>query len=153
MPVRIASAKGAPCDAIIDGLKWAGGLPNSSRRIPAKKADIINMSFGSSSLCPGIVDTLQQLTNKGVTLIAAAGNSSTSQSKYPASLPYVISVSATNKQDVLATYSNYGTSIDIAAPGGEPDEGVLSTAFVTPSDSSSYFEYYTPSEGTSMASP
>ena len=88
------------------------------------KAKIINCSFGSSLFSQFQYDALNLANQKGVLVIVAAGNDTTNNDtspKYPASynLANIISVAATNENDGLASYSNYGLqSVDVAAPGG-----------------------------------
>ncbi len=73
----------------------------------------------------------------GVIIIAAAGNQNSSSPSYPAAYDGVVSVSAVGPEKELAPYSNYGTTIDVAAPGGDFSkdinndgygDGVLSTS-------------------------
>jgi len=77
-----------------------------------------------------------------VVLIAAAGNESTSNKSYPAAYPYVIGVSATDTNDALASFSNFGDYIDFAAPG----VGIQAPGSATDS-------IYCVANGTSVASP
>jgi len=86
---------------------------------------------------------------KGGLVCFSAGNSSTNAPFYPAYYSKTIAVAATNNKDVLSYYSNYGTWVDICAPGGEQSYdgdpgGVLSTTF------GSTYEFL---QGTSMACP
>lgn len=80
-------------------------------------ADIISMSFGSSSS----PFTGQYIINvaraRGITLVAAAGNAATSTPHYPAAYANVIAVGATDQLDQKAYFSNYGSYIDVMAPG------------------------------------
>lgn len=98
--------------------------------------DYFNANGGGSALSGG-----------GITIFAA-GNSNSSASYYPGYYSGVLSVAATNNQDVRSYYSNYGTWVDISAPGGETNSvnarGVLSTV------TNSTYAYY---QGTSMACP
>lgn len=86
----------------------------------------------------------------GGVVIFASGNSNRDDRIFPAAYSEVIAVAATNNQDKKAAYSNYGTHIDISAPGGEtpgnPLRGILSTDL----ESRSFFAYR---QGTSMAAP
>jgi len=82
-------------------------------------ADIINMSFGGGSSDQNIADAVDYAYDKGVILVAAAGNDSTTAPSFPASLPEVISVGASKANDKRASYSNYGTYVDLFAPGGD----------------------------------
>src|SRR5690606_35268541 len=96
----------------------------------------------------------------GVTIVAAAGNDATSQFFYPASYNGVISVSAVGPQNTLAPYSNFGSEVDVTAPGGDVRrdvngdgyaDGVLSTAGDDSSGTTGFnFNFQ---NGTSMASP
>jgi len=87
-------------------------------------ADIINCSFGGPSFSRFLYDAYKLAGEKGVLVVAAAGNDAQDNdmnSTYPASydLENIISVAATNEDDFLASYSNYGkNSVDVAAPGG-----------------------------------
>lgn len=80
-------------------------------------AKIINMSLGGSSSSSTLDSALQYAHNKGVVLIAAAGNNGTSAVSYPANSPGVISVAASASTDKLYSFSEFGTWVDIAAPG------------------------------------
>ena len=163
MPVRVLGTGGSgSCWEIAQGMKWAGGLSNGSSQIPTRFADIINLSLGGAEVCDGQQEVVDRLTEKGIVVIAAAGNDATTIPLYPASLEGVISVSATTINDELAYYSSYGSTVDLAAPGGDvtvdsdnngdPD-GVLSTAMIVSSGSSVQTNTYDYSQGTSMASP
>ncbi|MBI4647817.1 MAG: S8 family serine peptidase, partial [Bacteroidia bacterium] len=112
-------------------------------------ANIISMSFGG----PGINDTYVNLMNvahqKGIVLVASAGNDFTTTPSYPASSDHVISVGATNRYDNITVYSNYGDNIDIMAPGG--DDGLLEDGiFSCFATSNSAYGYMI---GTSQACP
>jgi len=81
-------------------------------------ADIISMSFGGSeSLLEE--DAIDYAVNKGVILVAAAGNNGNNNSVYPAAYKNVLSVAATNKEGEKASYSTYGSWVDLAAPGDD----------------------------------
>ena len=163
MPVRVLGTGGfGSCWEIAQGMKWAGGLSNDTSRLPARFADVINMSLGFDIICDGQQELVDRLTSKGIVVVASAGNNSNSIPQYPASLDGVISVSATTIDDELAYYSSFGDSIDVAAPGGDltadldgngdPD-GVLSTMMMIEPGSSVQTSSYTYLQGTSMASP
>lgn len=81
-------------------------------------ADVISMSWGGSD--GGFVtgeNLMKSATNAGIVLVAAAGNSNTNTLYYPAAYPNVIAVAATDANDVKAGFSNYGTWVDVSAPG------------------------------------
>ncbi len=103
-------------------------------------AAIVNMSFGGPEDDPILDDAVQYAAERGVILVAAAGNLSSGAPFYPAWLPGVTAVSATDSSDAFASwFSNYGPDIAVAAPG----VGVLSTI-------PGGYGYKT---GTSMATP
>jgi serine protease len=160
MPIRVLGKGGGTDFDIIEGVRYAAGLTNGSGTLPAKRADIINLSLGG----PGFSQTAQavvtQVRNLGVIIIAAAGNDNSNQLFYPASYAGVVSVSAVDMNKVRAPYSNFGTEVDVAAPGGDVGsdlnndgfvDGVLSTKG---DDSTGVIQAaYEFENGTSMASP
>lgn len=104
-------------------------------------AKVVNMSLGGSGNCPStMTNVLSYAAGKGVTLVAAAGNNNNNAAYFcPASNPNVITVSATDSQDRKAAFSNYGDTVEVAAPG----VSILST----------HGSSYDWLNGTSMASP
>ncbi|MGB0931295.1 MAG: S8 family serine peptidase, partial [Chitinophagales bacterium] len=85
----------------------------------AAGADVISMSWGGPAYSQTLQDLMSIAHQKGITLVAAAGNSDTDAPMYPASYEHVISVGATTQEDERAFFSNYGTAIDVMAPGFE----------------------------------
>jgi len=123
------------------GLQWA--INNG--------ADVVSMSFGG----PGFNNTFQNLVNTGwsmgVSMLASAGNDNVSSPHYPSAYNHVISVASTNEDDIKSDFSNYGTSIDVCAPGGYGilgPNGLMSTTYENTS-----YGYYNTYFGTSMATP
>lgn len=162
MPIRVLGKDGGTTYDIVQGVRYAAGLSNDSGSVPAQKADIINLSLGGSSSSAAEQDAYTAARNNGVIIVAAAGNSSTSAPFYPAAYSSVISVSATDYNDQLASYSNYGSTIDIAAPGGDASidkngdgrvDGIFSTYVEEGSSGSRQSSYTNQMQGTSMASP
>ena len=103
-------------------------------------ADVINMSWGgyaSSTTAQTIIDYAY---NAGVVCIAAAGNDNLSTMTYPSGYNHVISVAASSSNDTKAGFSNYGSWVDITAPG----QNIYSTTVGAS---------YGNKSGTSMASP
>ena len=103
-------------------------------------ADIVNMSFGSSFPSIAIATAVDHCIDKGVLLVAAAGNNSSSQVNYPAGYPKVLSVASVSATKKRSSFSNYGNWVDIAAFG----ENIYSTI---PNGGQAKFS------GTSMAAP
>ena len=85
-------------------------------------ADIINMSLGGDSRS-GYENVLQFANASGVVLIGAAGNDDVKKPFYPAFFQEVIAVASTSTDDQKSDFSNYGSWIDVSAPGS----GILST--------------------------
>ncbi|HEX5011891.1 MAG TPA: S8 family serine peptidase [Planctomycetota bacterium] len=106
----------------------------------AKGARVISMSWGSTYDDPAIRSALQAASDAGCLLVAAAGNDNSSTPFYPAALPFVLAVGASNSGDNRASFSNYGAWVDLAAPGESIDSTWLAggTAYLS---------------GTSMATP
>lgn len=123
-------------------------------------ADVINMSLGFDSnggTMPApktMVEAVEYARKKGVLIVAAAGNETTDNDvvpSYPASIPAsnVLAVAAVNLKGALTEYSNWGeTSVDLAAPGGEGDNGLQSCDYLEGDKGA-----LTKMSGTSMASP
>jgi subtilisin family serine protease len=108
----------------------------------ARKVDIINCSFSSPHYSQLVQDKISEARSKGIIIIAAAGNYEDSLPVYPAAYDGVIAVGATNKDDVIWEKSNYGSYVDVMAPGHD----IYSTAS-TDDNSYGYLS------GTSMAAP
>lgn len=104
-------------------------------------AAVINLSLGGPDDSRTLAEAVEYAQGKGALVVAAAGNEGHQQNRvsYPAALPGVIGVAATNTSDKRAFFSNYGSYVDITAPG----EGIISTV----PDGYAYLS------GTSMASP
>lgn len=103
-------------------------------------ADIINLSLGSYSQSQILHDAILAAVEAGIYVVAAAGNDNTSDTFYPAGFDEVISVGSVNNQGTRSSFSNFGESIDIAAPGSD----IITTRSGN---------FYTYASGTSLASP
>ena len=160
MPLRVLGTEGGSSFDIIEAVRYAAGLSNSSGTVPMQKADIINLSLGGPGESQASQAAYDAARAEEVIVVAAAGNENTSQLSYPASYDGVISVSATDFANSRAPYSNFGSSVDIAAPGGSQGvdlnndgfgDGVLSTLVDDSSGSpEATLKFY---QGTSMAAP
>lgn len=108
MPVRVLDANGSGYDSVIgSGIMYAAD----------RGADIINLSLGGER--SNYIDTaVNYAVNKGVTVVAAAGNEYDNTSKYsPAHLSNIIVVGAVDSNNKRASFSNVGSSVDVVAPG------------------------------------
>lgn len=160
MPLRVLGRRGGTSFDILEAVKFAAGLPNISGTVPARRADVINLSLGGVGFSQAEEQVYAQAANEGVIIVAAAGNANTPVLQYPASYDNVISVSAVDFQRGKAPYSSFGRGIDVAAPGGDLRadlnndgyaDGVLST-FVD-EDSGTLTPSFSLLNGTSMATP
>jgi serine protease len=160
MPLRALGQGGGTDFDILQAVRYAARLDNDSGTLPAQRADIINLSLGGSSFSVAAQSLFTEVRTEGIIVIAAAGNSASSTLFYPAAYEGVVSVSAVDPNKDLTWYSNFGPTIDSAAPGGDntadinldgfPD-GVLSTCG---NDTTSAIEFvYCFFQGTSMAAP
>ena len=121
MPVRVLGAGGGTFYDMSQGVRYAAGLTNDSGTLPVQRAAIINLSLGGAGSCPqSLQDVIDQSRAQGVIIVAAAGNDASSATFSPASCSGVVSVSAVGSNKQLASYSNFGPTIDVAAPGGDP---------------------------------
>jgi thermitase len=94
--------------------EWiAEGILHAAQR----GAKIIGMSFGGPSDSQLVHDAIKAAYDNGSLLIAAAGNSNSNAKFYPAAYEEVVSVAATDQNDNKASFSNWGTWIELAAPG------------------------------------
>lgn len=83
----------------------------------ANGARVINMSFGDVFVSRLLDDVIKYGYQRGVVMVASAGNSSTDEIHYPSGFAETISVGASDDNDNLAGFSNYGPSVDLVAPG------------------------------------
>jgi subtilisin family serine protease len=80
-------------------------------------AQVINMSFGMNTRSRSVQDAITAAINANVTVTASAGNANSEAPQYPAAYSSVISVGATDLADKKAKFSNFGTALDVTAPG------------------------------------
>ncbi|HEX3138480.1 MAG TPA: S8 family peptidase, partial [Rhizobacter sp.] len=157
MPVRVLGACGGYTSDIADGIVWASGGSVSGAPANPNPARVINMSLGGSGSCDSTSqNAINSARSRGTVVVVAAGNSNANASGFsPASCSGVITVAATNRNGGRASYSNYGSLVAVAAPGGDTSSsasnGILSTlnSGSTGPGSDSYAYY----QGTSMATP
>jgi serine protease len=150
MPLKVLSANGSgSMAAIAQAIRWAAD----------HGAQVINMSLGGPFPVGAIRNAVKYAREKGVVVVAAAGNDGRGRVGYPARYPEVIAVAATQFDETTTFYSNWGTQIALAAPGGnvrvdqngdgKPD-GVLQNTVVPGNISRNDYLWFM---GTSMASP
>ena len=111
--------------------------------------DIINMSLGSTSYSSNLETVINEADEKGIVCVASAGNDGLDQKNYPAAYGSVLAVAASTRTGALASYSNYGSWVDITAPGGETKTKIASDRIYS-TDLNNSYSY---KAGTSMACP
>ncbi len=157
LPLRALGKCGGFTSDVIDAITWGSGGTVAGLPANANPAEVINMSLGGSGACSVAEQTaINAAVARGTTIVVAAGNSGgDAASQSPASCNNVIAVSAVGPTGTLASYSSYGTVVDVAAPGGSgfspAADNVLSTLNLGLTDQAA--EGYAWYAGTSMASP
>lgn len=157
LPVRVLGKCGGVTSDILDGARWAAGLSVDGVSDNPNPAQVLNLSLGGFGSCSTAQqEAINDIVAAGTTLVIAAGNSNMDAGFFnPANCDDVITVAANDRTGDRAFYSNYGSLIEVAAPGGETNvngaNGVLSTlndGSQGPANDS--YAYY---QGTSMAAP
>lgn len=112
VPIRILGCDGSGASSnVIAGLDWI--LKNG------KKPAVVNMSLGGDA-STSLDSAVENLFNNGYVMVVAAGNSNTDAcSASPARVSKALTVAATDNTDTRASYSNYGSCVDIFAPGSQ----------------------------------
>ncbi|KAF2467699.1 subtilisin-like protein [Lindgomyces ingoldianus] len=113
--VKVLDSTGSgPTSGVISGLQWAANNAIANRRTTKS---VINMSVGGP-LSTAMNQMVAAATTAGLTVVVAAGNSAVNaNTQSPASAPSAITVAASDSTDKFATFSNFGTIVDIIAPG------------------------------------
>ncbi|MET0065729.1 MAG: S8 family serine peptidase [Candidatus Thiodiazotropha sp.] len=150
VPVRVLGRCGGYLSDISDGIAWAAGVSLPDLPDNPHPAQVINLSLGSNSeSCPQtVLEAIALARGLGASVVAAAGNETQDSAGIaPANCPGVITVAASDRAGALAEFSNFGETVDLAAPGEE----ILSThndgIVIANQDS------YRLMSGTSMAAP
>ncbi len=156
-PVRVLGKCGGYTSDIADGMIWASGGTVSGLPTNATPAKVINMSLGGGGACDTTSqNAINSARSRGTTVVVAAGNENQNASNSnPANCSGVIAVAATDRNGSRAYYSNYGSIVALAAPGGDvrssSSNGILSTLNAgTQGPGADNYAYY---QGTSMATP
>ncbi|MEF9981095.1 MAG: S8 family peptidase [Glutamicibacter sp.] len=155
-PVRVLAKCGGSLSDIADAIIWASGGAVPGIANNPTPADTINMSLGGGGACGTTYQAaINAAVSRGTSVVVAAGNESQNASNSrPANCENVITVAASNPSGAPSYYTNYGSAVDVTAPGGDTryaGQGVLSTINTgTTTPSSQGYAFY---QGTSMATP
>ena len=114
---KIADSNGnSTMSYIVSALKTIASEQNAPKIL--NMSLVVNVTGDSTSTRNYFENVVSELDKKGCTIVSAAGNKNEDASSYfPASIPQVITVAASDSDNNKATYSNYGSVVDIAAPG------------------------------------
>ena len=153
VPVRVLGKCGGYTSDIADAITWSSGGTVSGVPANANKARVLNMSLGGGGACDATTqNAINGARSRGAVVVVAAGNDAVNVSNAsPANCSGVIAVAATGRTGGRASYSNYGTLVDVAAPGGDGSYGVLST--LNAGSGAPAGDSYAAYQGTSMATP
>ncbi|MHC4848153.1 MAG: S8 family serine peptidase, partial [Planctomycetota bacterium] len=149
MPLRVFSGSGtANVFGIAQAIRYAARLENSSGRLPAERAQVVNLSFAGMVRTPSEEEACAAARAAGTLPVAATGNGGTQRTHYPAGYATVLGVGATTRDGSTAAYSNHGSWMSLVAPGGTSADGVL-----VPDRNANGNHVYRRTNGTSFAAP
>jgi subtilisin family serine protease len=138
---KVCGRRGCPTSAIVSAIRAAADQPNLVA---------MNLSLGGSTESQAEKDAIAYATSKNVLVIASAGNSGAGTVACPACDPNAVSVASTTWQDTRASYSQYGSGLDISAPGGNCYSNTTPEGCIYSANKSGGFMWM---QGTSMAAP
>ena len=149
VPVRVLGKGGGYDSDIADAIVWAAGGSVSGAPANANPAEVINLSLGGSGPCSSATQSaIDSAVGNGATVVIAAGNSNADVSGFsPGNCANIVSVASTTSTGARSSFSNYGSLIDLAAPGSD----ILST--LNSGSDGPGAETYASYSGTSMAAP
>ena len=152
--VRVLGTCGGRTSDEAVAIRWAAGLPVDGVPLNPTPAKVINLSLGSQTACAAVEQAaIDEAVAAGVTVVVAAGNAGLdldTNDFAPSKCANVISVAALRFDGSRASYTNYGSSIDVAAPGGPGGILSLQNGGTRTADSSWTYGY---KQGTSMSTP
>jgi serine protease len=151
MPLRVLGKCGGSTSDVADAIVWAAGGTVPGVPANSNPAEVINLSLGGHGQCGTTTqDAINTAVAAGTVVVVAAGNNGNEVANYsPGNCGNVVSVAAVGRTGARASYSNFGSMIDVAAPGGSSGSTVLSTLNTGSTTQSA--ESYAGYQGTSMA--
>jgi serine protease len=153
VPARVLGKCGGYTSDIADAIVWASGGTVNGVPANANKARVLNLSLGGGGTCDTTTqNAINSARSRGAVVVVAAGNSNiNAANSSPANCAGVITVAAVGRSGGKASYSNYGSNVDVAAPGGDSGAAILSTWNAGTSTPAG--DNYGYMMGTSMATP
>jgi serine protease len=148
-PVRVLGTGGGYTSDIADAVIWASGGTVSGVPANPTPSRVLSLSLGGTGTCGATMqNAINGAVGRGSVVVVAAGNSNANASGFsPANCANIITVAATDRTGARASFSNYGTMVEIAAPGVSMIS-TLNTGTTVPAQPT-YAQY----SGTSMATP
>lgn len=165
LPVRVLGKCFGYDSDILDGMRWAAGLHVAGVADNPYPAKIINMSLGAAGSCTAAYrSVLDELSARGVLVVASAGNAAGGPVEYPANCAGVAGVAGLRHVGTKVGFSSIGPAVALSAPGGNcvntaPGSPCLFSLDTTTDTgrtrpaSSSYTDEFTINVGTSFAAP
>jgi serine protease len=173
LPVRVLADCGGWDSDIMFAMLWSAGLSTGLGSVPSNPhpAKVLNLSLGgepadTGPACPtGYQDVIQDITNAGVVIVAAAGNEAGLRVDSPANCSGVIAVSGLRHAGSKVGFANVGPEVALSAPAGNcvnsADTGPCLYTIITatnkatqaPGSNHSYADTTTPALGTSFSTP
>ncbi|GGL10021.1 S8 family serine peptidase [Deinococcus radiotolerans] len=151
--VRVADTEGTiAVPDLVDGLKWAAGIPVAGAPVNPNPAKLLNLSLYADFIpltgCDARVQAaVDAVTAKGALVIAGAANDGKDAAGYsPAGCRNVLTVTSVTEAGQRPAYANWGRSVALAAPGGDAARGIPSLSISGPGGQRS-------PNGTSFAAP
>ncbi len=156
LPVRVLGRGGGYISDVADGLRWAVGAPVAGVPANPTPARVVNLSLGGSGHCSReIQNALDEAWARGAVVVVSAGNLAQDVSATVlASCQRVVVAAALGRGGEQASYSNFGSGVTVAAPGGNAasDTGILSLGD-SGKEGPALDNSYRRKRGTSMAAP
>ncbi len=163
VPLRVLGKCGGYTSDVVDAITWGSGGTVAGLPANANAARVLNLSLSGGAACStGEQIAINGALGRGTVLVMSAGNTNTDAiNNSPANCNGNITVAATQRQGIKASYSSFGTTVEIAAPGGGhnfPDPptvrnlviSTLNNGATTPNPSGYNYVGY---NGTSMSAP
>ena len=148
-PVRVLGRCGGYTSDIADAMRWSAGIAVAGVPVNVTPSRVLNLSLGGSGICGTTYqNAINDVIARGTVVVVAAGNSNVDAANAsPANCSGVVAVGATTRSGARASFSNYGATLALSAPGASI-LSTLNTGSTVPA-SPSYASY----SGTSMATP
>ena len=149
VPVRVLGKCGGYISDISDGIRWAAGLTVNGVPSNPHSARVLNLSLGGEGTCgTTLQNAISAVKTAGSVVVVSAGNENTdAANSQPANCNGVITVAATTSSGNKASFSNFGSTVEISAPGNSIMSTINTGATSPVSDSYAYYS------GPSMAAP